>query len=96
MGKPPLDKIYLCTQMLSKLGGALRAVLIWERLTRTDNAGRELMSETNPTVSPGVDSDPKSEPREWSEKRFDLLYAAVLIHTVGTICALWLFSRMFD
>ena len=54
------------------------------------------MNESNPTVSPRVDSEAGSEPREWPERRFALLYAAVLIHTVGTIWALWLFSRMFD
>ena len=69
---------------------------IWERLTRKDIPGRELMSESNPTVSPGVDAEPGSQPGEWSERRFFFLYAAVFIHTVGTICALWLFSSMFD
>ena len=56
----------------------------------------ELMSESNHTASPGADSGPGSEPSEWSERRFFLLYAAVLIHTVGLIFALWCFSRMFD
>ena len=87
---------YLCTRELSKPSGALRTVAIWERLTRTDNFGRERMTESKHAASPGADSGPESELSEWSQKRFFLLYAAVLIHTVGSIFALWLFSRMFD
>ena len=54
------------------------------------------MSEPNPPVSPIVENEPGAEPREWAEKRFLFLYAAILIHTTVTIGALWLFSRMFD
>lgn len=54
------------------------------------------MSESNHTVSPGADPEPEGESSEWSEKRFAFLYAVVLTYTLGTIWALWLFSRIFD